>query len=447
MRIKWRFILIMLILLSVVVIAGGGCGAAAAELALTLKTTQDADKRHEAAVDLAKMFSVSATQQVVSAAKETASAAAGAAALRDEYVRILKSESGQTSDELADCLLAIDCLAVVADKQSAQTLGNVALGSNGYNRNANVKLRAVKALASFRTEASTTELVKLISTDPSLIGLEETRNIAAQALSVRPEAAHLLVAARPDSSDSGYIGWAIDGTLLKMGEPAATAVLAVVGQASWPSKLLPKFGSSVAPRLAEKLASTNSSVRDQALSALLTLYTTAPAAAGPYLILAKRVPLLIEGRLNRVTDSASTTAVLNKIGQPAAAALVSKAVSLLTDDATWTNYMDATTIYHLLGGLDSQTVVNELVRQVTLDARNRIRVLILAVKLGIPGSEDRLNDLLAKHGNRKMAEDFLNCGSEKLAAGAKRWAQNHGYVVETATSGQYIPQVTWGSFF
>ncbi len=56
----------------------------------------------------------------------------------------------------------------------------------------------------------------------------------------------------------------------------------------------------------------------------------------------------------------------------------------------------------------------------------RVLTLILAVKLGIPESEEQLARLLDLVGDKSMAEDYLNCGSDGLRTVARRWAAKHG---------------------
>jgi HEAT repeat protein len=65
------------------------------------------------------------------------------------------------------------------------------------------------------------------------------------------------------------------------------------------------------------------------------------------------------------------------------------------------------------------------------------------IRLGHPGSENMLIKALDVYGNKTMCLDYLNCGSDKLDAGARRWASAHGYTV-TTTSG-YYGGPAWGS--
>lgn len=116
---------------------------------------------------------------------------------------------------------------------------------------------------------------------------------------------------------------------------------------------------------------------------------------------------------------------------------------LLTDDAEWTERNEARDVYDLIKRYDNKTVVDGLVRKVIQDAKNRLHILFLGIKLGIPGSQERLNQVLDEHGDMKMAEDFLNSGSQELYEGGKRWANNHGYSI---ISGMGSHRASWGNF-
>ncbi|MEI5103230.1 hypothetical protein RB200_37730 [Streptomyces sp. PmtG] len=59
-----------------------------------------------------------------------------------------------------------------------------------------------------------------------------------------------------------------------------------------------------------------------------------------------------------------------------------------------------------------------------VDRRGAFRV---AIKLGVPGSEARLEELLHAHGDVGAATDFLNSGSPGLCSAGERWARRHGF--------------------
>jgi hypothetical protein len=123
--------------------------------------------------------------------------------------------------------------------------------------------------------------------------------------------------------------------------------------------------------------------------------------------------------------------------------LITTGALLLTDDAEWTDRNEARYVYDLTKRYDNRTVVDGLARKVIQDATNRLHVLFFGIKLGIPGSQERLNQVLDEHGDKKMAEDFLNSGSSELYEGGKRWANNHGYSIMT---GMGSHRASWGNF-
>jgi hypothetical protein len=67
-------------------------------------------------------------------------------------------------------------------------------------------------------------------------------------------------------------------------------------------------------------------------------------------------------------------------------------------------------------GLESNSAIDSLVRRVR-HRQNRLQVLFLGIKLGIPGSEKALNNALFRYGDVYMALDYLNCGSPELDKG------------------------------
>jgi hypothetical protein len=123
--------------------------------------------------------------------------------------------------------------------------------------------------------------------------------------------------------------------------------------------------------------------------------------------------------------------------------LITTGASLLTHEGEWTHVGDARQVYNTTRRYDDATVIQGLVRRVMDDQTGRLRVLFFSVKLGISGSEDRLNEVLHRHGDVKMAEDFLNAGSSKLFEGAKAWADKHGYSIGV---GMGSHRVSWGHF-
>lgn len=69
------------------------------------------------------------------------------------------------------------------------------------------------------------------------------------------------------------------------------------------------------------------------------------------------------------------------------------------------------------------------------------RVVILAIKLGIPGTEPVLVDLLWQVNDSSIAEIYLNSGAEALRAASEAWAATCGYIIRQKHS---YHSVTWG---
>lgn len=122
--------------------------------------------------------------------------------------------------------------------------------------------------------------------------------------------------------------------------------------------------------------------------------------------------------------------------------LVSTGTDLLDENANWTDAETARVIYDALKRMGDKTT-DSLVKRIRQGKSKRLRTLFLAVKLGMPGSEARLNRLLDQHGNVSMAEDFLNSGSEKLHDGGERWANSRGYLINTGNGSH---RTRWGGF-
>jgi len=80
--------------------------------------------------------------------------------------------------------------------------------------------------------------------------------------------------------------------------------------------------------------------------------------------------------------------------------------------------------YAALKKLSPQMVVDGILRQIYF-YKNRSALLVLAIKLGIPNCEYRLNETLLAKGDKYMAQHFLNSGSDRLYQGGKKWAQDN----------------------
>jgi len=122
--------------------------------------------------------------------------------------------------------------------------------------------------------------------------------------------------------------------------------------------------------------------------------------------------------------------------------LIILAVNYLDDNANWTDRSRGRELYDALKGMDGDLVTKALVQQVQ-NSNHRLQVLFLSVKLGIPGSEEALNQVLLNHGNQAMAEDYLNSGSSMLYEGGRQWANARGYEILTGPGSH---RTSWGQF-
>jgi hypothetical protein len=73
----------------------------------------------------------------------------------------------------------------------------------------------------------------------------------------------------------------------------------------------------------------------------------------------------------------------------------------------------------------------------------RRQLLLLAIKLGKSGSEERLVDILNTFGTEETATDFLNSGSPMLRTAAEGLATRNG---DSIQEGDAWRTVTWGIF-
>jgi hypothetical protein len=117
-------------------------------------------------------------------------------------------------------------------------------------------------------------------------------------------------------------------------------------------------------------------------------------------------------------------------------------VQYLAGDGTWSDRERGRAVYDELRRVAGRIYRPALVRSV-LSTTDRRKLLHLAIKLGMAGSQERLVQVLNGYGTREMALDYLNAGSDVLRQGAEQWARRHNYHVYY-TGGRSA--VTWGSF-
>jgi hypothetical protein len=130
-------------------------------------------------------------------------------------------------------------------------------------------------------------------------------------------------------------------------------------------------------------------------------------------------------------------------GVPEIEAKVIEVAKLLSSNGDWIEMSRARMLYNGLKALEARYLINSIVLQVIRGSTTRLQVLILAIKLGVKGSEEKLASLLMVYGDKWMAEDYLNCGSRALDTAARQWAYANRYTIMTG-SGSH--RATWGRF-
>lgn len=120
---------------------------------------------------------------------------------------------------------------------------------------------------------------------------------------------------------------------------------------------------------------------------------------------------------------------------------IRRAATLLDNEGKWKDVEEGRRLYDTLNSFGIR-VVPVLTTEI-LNPFERVQILFLTVKLGIEGSEESLANALEDKGDKQMAEDYLNSGSEKLASAARSWAEKRGYSVEKGKGSQ---RVRWGGF-
>ncbi|HEY4018133.1 MAG TPA: hypothetical protein VGM75_05570 [Pseudonocardiaceae bacterium] len=125
-----------------------------------------------------------------------------------------------------------------------------------------------------------------------------------------------------------------------------------------------------------------------------------------------------------------------------AEARLTEGVGYLAGDGTWRDPDRGRVVYFDLKRVPAR-IYNPAVVRCVLRNQDRRKLLHLAIKVGMPDSEERLVQVLNGYGTRDMAMDYLNSGSSVLREGAERWARRHNYHVYY-TGGRSA--VAWGRF-
>lgn len=128
---------------------------------------------------------------------------------------------------------------------------------------------------------------------------------------------------------------------------------------------------------------------------------------------------------------------------PETEAAVVAVAELLNSSGQWTDSRAARPLFDRLKQRQDKFLVNALVLQIIRASNTRFRTVILSIKLGIAGSEDKLGAVLMIYGDKGMAEDYLNSGSGNLHSWASKWASARGYNIKIGPGSH---RANWGTF-
>lgn len=128
---------------------------------------------------------------------------------------------------------------------------------------------------------------------------------------------------------------------------------------------------------------------------------------------------------------------------PETESAVAAVAALLAPGGSWMDARSARPRFEDLKRREQKFLINALVLQVIRASSLRFQTIILSIKLGIQGSEDKLGAVLMVYGDKGMAEDYLNSGSGNLHSWASKWASARGYNIRTGPGSH---RATWGSF-
>jgi hypothetical protein len=79
----------------------------------------------------------------------------------------------------------------------------------------------------------------------------------------------------------------------------------------------------------------------------------------------------------------------------------------------------------------------------SLDKRRVHNAVLTFVSLGREDVVPELERILDQHGDKEMAETYLNCGNKSLADKARDWAAGRGYRI---SSGRGSHEADWGGW-
>ncbi len=121
---------------------------------------------------------------------------------------------------------------------------------------------------------------------------------------------------------------------------------------------------------------------------------------------------------------------------------LNEGIRYLGDQGDWLNEQRGWVVYDQLKQ-QKPRIYNPALVRCAMASQDLRKLLHLAIKLGIRGSEGKLVQVLRGYGTKEMAVDYLNAGSEALCEAAEAWARRNNYRILHA-GGRVV--VSWGRF-
>lgn len=215
-----------------------------------------------------------------------------------------------------------------------------------------------------------------------------------------------------------------------IGDPRAAAPIASLLSSDNPTvrasaaKALGAIGPQAADALISVLSNGNDAARVQAID-LLGRWKEPRAVEALAAVLANGNPAVRKGAANAlgyIRDARAVPSLITVLGDP-------------SEDVRWAA---ADALVAMPSGTETLVAaINSYSLEVIAGAYP------FYIRKGIPGSEPVLNDALDSFGYETMAEDYLNCGNDKLESAAEAWAHRNGYRITHSYGAATGPK--WGS--
>jgi len=173
-------------------------------------------------------------------------------------------------------------------------------------------------------------------------------------------------------------------------------------------------------------------------------------------------PPAVQELLNHLItgDSRTRSSIVRALGNIGDPSVTNALVAALPDWDVGPTIYSTLVLFHWQPRSEREVLYQKIYRRDTAgleeDWFQTKRVLLEDIKLGhvehsirtfiAIGKEEGITDLtqvLQNHGNKQLAEAYLNCGHPKLRQAAERWAAEHSYTIYTNPGN---PGTKWGSW-